>query len=55
MHSFYYAQIYKYDEGASSDSVTVYGSFGGLLMALTGSYRHFSNVTVGSNVYLLVR
>ncbi|PWN21970.1 RNA polymerase [Microstroma glucosiphilum] len=50
-----YGKIYKYDEGASSDSVTVYGSFGGLLMALTGSYRHFSNVTVGSNVYLLVR
>lgn len=48
-------QIYKYDEGASSDIVTVYGSFGGLLMALTGNYRHLSNVTIGNNVYLLVR
>lgn len=48
-------QIYKYDEGASSDTVTVYGSFGGLLMALTGNYRHLSNVTVGNNVYLLLR
>lgn len=49
------SQIYKYDEGASSDTVTVYGSFGGLLMALTGNYRHLSNVTIGNNVYLLVR
>ncbi|PWN29021.1 RNA polymerase [Jaminaea rosea] len=50
-----YGKIYKYDEGASSDTVTVYGSFGGLLMALTGNYRHLSNVTIGNNVYLLVR
>lgn len=50
-----FTQIYKYDEGASSDTVTVYGSFGGLLMALTGNYRHLSNVTIGNNVYLLVR
>ncbi|CAO1617093.1 unnamed protein product [Jaminaea pallidilutea] len=50
-----YGKIYKYDEGASSDTVTVYGSFGGLLMALTGNYRHLSNVTVGNNVYLLLR
>lgn len=48
-------QIYKYDEGAASDTVTVYGSFGGLLMALTGNYRHLSNVTIGNNVYLLLR
>ncbi|CAO1631658.1 unnamed protein product [Parajaminaea phylloscopi] len=50
-----YGKIYKYDEGASSDTVTVYGSFGGLLMALTGNYRHLSNVTIGNNVYLLLR
>ncbi|PWN53150.1 RNA polymerase [Violaceomyces palustris] len=49
-----YGKIYKYDE-KHSDEVTVYGSFGGLLMALTGSYRHLSNVTVGANVYLLLR
>lgn len=35
--------------------MTVYGSFGGLLMALTGAYRHLSKLTVGSNVYLLMR
>ncbi|KAL9939525.1 hypothetical protein V8E36_001342 [Tilletia maclaganii] len=49
-----YGKIYKYDEG-HSETVTVYGSFGGLLMALTGHYRHLSNVSVGANVYLLLR
>ncbi|KAN0062714.1 DNA-directed RNA polymerases I, II, and III subunit RPABC3 [Thecaphora frezii] len=49
-----YGKIYRYDEKAS-DEVTVYGSFGGLMMALTGSYRHLSGVSVGANVYLLMR
>ncbi len=48
------AQIYKFDEGLQ-DEVTVYGSFGGLLMALTGSYRHLSGITIGEYVYLLIR
>lgn len=47
-------QIFKYDE-RSSEQVTVYASFGGLLMALTGSFRHLSKLTVGANLYLLVR
>jgi len=47
-------QIFKYDE-RSAEQVTVYGSFGGLLMALTGSFRHLSKITVGAHVYLLVR
>jgi DNA-directed RNA polymerase I, II, and III subunit RPABC3 len=47
-------QIYKYDD-SPSETVTVYASFGGLLMALTGSYRHLSSLTVGSNVFLLIR
>lgn len=34
---------------------TAYASFGGLLMALTGAYRHVSSITVGDNVYLLAR
>jgi len=34
---------------------TAYASFGGLLMALTGAYRHVSAITVGDNVYLLAR
>ncbi|MCO5613852.1 hypothetical protein L7F22_068130 [Adiantum nelumboides] len=49
-----YGKVYRYDDSAS-DIVTVYASFGGLLLALTGSYRHLSNLAVGSNVYLLIR
>lgn len=49
-----YGKVYRYDEKAG-DEVTVYGSFGGLMMALTGNYRHMSNITIGSNVYLLMR
>ncbi|SPC67853.1 related to RPB8 - DNA-directed RNA polymerase I, II, III 16 KD subunit [Ustilago sp. UG-2017b] len=49
-----YGKIYRYDEKAA-DEVTVYGSFGGLMMALTGNFRHMSNITIGSNVYLLMR
>lgn len=47
-------QVYKFDEGVG-DEVTAYVSFGGLLMALTGSYRHISRVTVGEYIYLLIR
>ncbi|WFD04900.1 DNA-directed RNA polymerases I, II, and III subunit RPABC3 [Malassezia vespertilionis] len=49
-----YGKVFKYDE-RSTEQVTVYASFGGLLMALTGSFRHLSKITVGANVYLLVR
>ena len=48
------AQVFKYDE-KSAQQVTVYASFGGLLMALTGSFRHLSKLNVGTNVYMLVR
>jgi len=47
-------QVYKFDED-TAERVTAYASFGGLLMALSGSYRHISGVTVGEQVYLLVR
>lgn len=38
-----------------ADGRTAYMSFGGLLMALRGSYRHLSSITIGENVYLLIR
>ena len=41
--------------GADCQRRTAYFSFGGLLMALRGSYRHLANVVVGENVYLLMR
>jgi DNA-directed RNA polymerase I, II, and III subunit RPABC3 len=34
---------------------TVYASFGGLLMAMTGSYRHMSGIVLGEPVYILLR
>ncbi|KAK9895937.1 RNA polymerase I [Cystobasidium minutum MCA 4210] len=49
-----YGKVYKFD-GAAAERVTAYASFGGLLMALTGAYRHVSNITVGDNIYLLAR
>ncbi|KAK4704802.1 DNA-directed RNA polymerases I, II, and III subunit RPABC3, partial [Phenoliferia sp. Uapishka_3] len=48
------SQVYKFDED-TAERVTAYASFGGLLMALSGSYRHISGVTVGEYVYLLIR
>lgn len=48
------SQVYKFDDG-TGEEVTAYISFGGLLMALTGDYRHISKVTVGEYIYLLVR
>lgn len=34
---------------------TVYASFGGLLMAMTGSYRHMSSIVLGESIYILLR
>lgn len=33
----------------------VYVSFGGLLMRLEADPRHFLDITLGSNIYLLMR
>ncbi|KAF5336851.1 hypothetical protein D9611_003324 [Ephemerocybe angulata] len=49
-----YGKVYKFD-GATSEIVTVYASFGGLLMSLTGSFRHLTSIVLGDPIYLLVR
>jgi len=49
-----YGKIYKFD-GESGEIVTAYASFGGLLMSLTGSYRHMTSIVLGDPVYLLMR
>jgi len=36
-------------------SRTAYASFGGLLMSLTGSFRHMTNIVLGDPVFLLMR
>ncbi|KAL5495286.1 RPB8 [Sanghuangporus weigelae] len=49
-----YGRVYKFDGGAA-EVVTAYLSFGGLLMTLTGSYRHMTGIVLGDPVYLLMR
>ncbi|KAF8898570.1 RNA polymerase I [Infundibulicybe gibba] len=49
-----YGKVYKFD-GSTSEIVTVYASFGGLLLSLTGSFRHLTSVVLGDPVYLLIR
>ncbi|OJA20924.1 hypothetical protein AZE42_00911 [Rhizopogon vesiculosus] len=49
-----YGKVYKFDTG-SSDTVTAYASFGGLLLSITGSFRHLTNVVLGDPVYVLLR
>ncbi|GAA6005719.1 hypothetical protein JCM10207_005307 [Rhodosporidiobolus poonsookiae] len=49
-----YGKVYKFDDGTAGE-VTAYISFGGLLMALTGNYNHMEGVTVGEQIYLLIR
>lgn len=34
---------------------TAYISFGGLLMSLTGSFRHMTNIVLGDSIYVLLR
>jgi len=40
---------------AFSSCSTAYLSFGGLLMALRGNYRHLQELVIGENVYLLIK
>jgi len=49
-----YGKVYKFD-GGTTEIVTAYASFGGLLMSLTGSFRHMTSIVLGDPVYLLMR
>ncbi|KAI0079604.1 RNA polymerase [Panus rudis PR-1116 ss-1] len=49
-----YGKVYRFD-GGTAEIVTAYASFGGLLMSLTGSYRHLTNIVLGDPVYILLR
>lgn len=48
-----YGTAYKFEE-ISKDLITVYYSFGGLLMRLEGNYRKLNNLKQ-ENAYLLIR
>ena len=49
-----YGTVYKFEENAGSDKMSVYISFGGLLMCLEGNYRSLSNLKQ-ENAYILIR
>ncbi|KAG1716567.1 hypothetical protein ID866_619 [Astraeus odoratus] len=49
-----YGKVYKFD-GGTSEIVTVYASFGGLLLSLTGSFRHMANIVLGDPIFILIR
>ncbi|CAN3372033.1 hypothetical protein DIURU_001427 [Diutina rugosa] len=49
-----YGTVYKFDENSGDDKMSVYISFGGLLMCLSGGYRSLSNLKQ-ENAYILVR
>ncbi|KAJ6509224.1 hypothetical protein DFH06DRAFT_993285 [Mycena polygramma] len=49
-----YGKVYKFDQG-TNEIVTAYASFGGLLLSLTGSFRHLTSVVLGEPVYVLMR
>ncbi|THH34107.1 hypothetical protein EUX98_g14 [Antrodiella citrinella] len=48
-----YGKVYRFDSG-TAEIVTAYASFGGLLMSLTGSFRHMANVVLGDPIYILL-
>ncbi|ESK98357.1 rna polymerase i [Moniliophthora roreri MCA 2997] len=49
-----YGKVYKFD-GGTNEFVTAYASFGGLLMSLTGSFRHMTSIVLGDPIYILLR
>lgn len=49
-----YGTVYKFEENSGSDNMSVYISFGGLLMCLEGGYRSLSNLKQ-ENAYILIR
>ncbi|OLY81457.1 DNA-directed RNA polymerases I, II, and III subunit rpabc3 [Smittium mucronatum] len=49
-----YGRIYRFDDTTGS-KVSVFISFGGLLMCLEGESHHLQNLTVSENVYLLLK
>lgn len=49
-----YGTVYKFEESSDTDKMSVYISFGGLLMRLEGGYRSLSNLKQ-ENAYILIR
>lgn len=54
------SQVYKYSEDAAGGAggyqkITVFISFGGLLMQLQGDAKKLADLDIDHNVYLLIR
>ncbi|KAI8818666.1 RNA polymerase [Fimicolochytrium jonesii] len=49
-----HGKCYKYDDNGPS-KVSVYVSFGGLLLCISGDYRQLQDLDVGMNLYLLMK
>lgn len=49
-----YGKIFKYSEDPSG-KVSVYASFGGLLLGITGSPSQLANLTMDERIYLLLK
>ncbi|KAI8909364.1 hypothetical protein PhCBS80983_g00661 [Powellomyces hirtus] len=49
-----FGKVYKYDDNGPS-KVSVYASFGGLLLCISGDYRQLNDLDVGMNLYLLMK
>ncbi|KAI6132696.1 RNA polymerase [Pisolithus croceorrhizus] len=49
-----YGKVYKFD-GGNAETVTVYASFGGLLLSLTGFFRHMAGIVLGDPIFILLR
>eukprot|EP01098_Paradermamoeba_levis_P014296 TRINITY_DN6773_c0_g1_i1.p1 TRINITY_DN6773_c0_g1~~TRINITY_DN6773_c0_g1_i1.p1 ORF type:complete len:163 (+),score=40.46 TRINITY_DN6773_c0_g1_i1:44-490(+) len=50
-----YGKVYKYSEDTKLKKVSVYVSYGGLLMLLQGDPRNVSGLELDSRIYLLLR
>jgi DNA-directed RNA polymerase I, II, and III subunit RPABC3 len=49
-----HGKIYKYQD-SGNDKVSVYASYGGLLMCLAGDQRQLQTLKTGTYIYLLLR
>jgi len=50
-----YGKVFKHDGESGSTKVSVYVSFGGLLMMLKGDPRNLQGIEADSRIYLLIR
>lgn len=51
----FYLPFFDANSAEGSSFRTAYASFGGLLMSLTGSFRHMTSIVLGDPVYILLR